>query len=80
MYLLIFVFLFRPPPRFKTVRTAATEKMTILPNTAQIRPFAVAAILRNITFNQQSYNSFIDLQVSVTAAFLVREKQNLIFR
>ncbi len=27
-----------------------------------IRPYAVAAILRNITFNQQIYDSFIDLQ------------------
>lgn len=38
--------------------------MIIKPDTAKIRPFAVAAILRNISFNQQSYNSFIDLQVS----------------
>ncbi len=27
-----------------------------------IRPYAVAAILRNITFTQQIYDSFIDLQ------------------
>ena len=30
--------------------------------TAVIRPHAVAAVLRNVTFNQQMYNSFIDLQ------------------
>lgn len=36
--------------------------MTILPETAQIRPFAVAAVLRNIKFTQNSYTSFIDLQ------------------
>lgn len=59
----------RAPPRFKAIKSATgTQKMTILPNTAKIRPFAVAAILRNISFNQQSYASFIDLQVSTTVA------------
>lgn len=36
--------------------------MLVQPNTAKIRPFVVAGILRNVTFNQDSYNSFIDLQ------------------
>lgn len=36
--------------------------MFIEPETAQIRPFALAAVLRNITFTQASYESFIDLQ------------------
>lgn len=36
--------------------------MRILPETAQIRPFAVAAVLRDITLNQAAYDSFIDLQ------------------
>lgn len=36
--------------------------MTITPSTAQIRPHAVAAVLRNIKFTQDSYTSFIDLQ------------------
>lgn len=36
--------------------------MTITPATAQIRPHAVAAVLRNIKFTQESYTSFIDLQ------------------
>lgn len=58
----LLVFMGRPPPRFKAIKPATIEKMTILPNTAKIRPFAVAAILRNISFNQQSYASFIDLQ------------------
>ena len=31
-------------------------------NTDKIRPFVVCAVLRDITFNQQRYNSFIDLQ------------------
>ncbi|XP_055851350.1 phenylalanine--tRNA ligase beta subunit isoform X1 [Episyrphus balteatus] len=54
------------PPQFKLVEPKggikARETLKILPETAQIRPFAVAAVLRNITFTQESYNSFIDLQ------------------
>lgn len=30
--------------------------------TKQIRPFVVAAVLRNVTLNQESYDSFIDFQ------------------
>lgn len=38
------------------------QQLIILPQTAQIRPHAVAAVLRNITFTQERYESFIDLQ------------------
>lgn len=34
----------------------------VKPGTEKIRPFVVAAILRNLSFTQDSYNSFIDLQ------------------
>lgn len=55
------------PPRFKLVEPSGgpsnRQLVKILPNTAKIRPYAVAAVLRNITFTQDSYNSFIDLQV-----------------
>ncbi|XP_073817618.1 phenylalanine--tRNA ligase beta subunit [Musca autumnalis] len=52
------------PPQFKMVEPADGKRqvMKILPETAQIRPFAVAAVLRNITLNQAAYDSFIDLQ------------------
>jgi phenylalanyl-tRNA synthetase beta chain len=30
--------------------------------TSSIRPFVVCAVLRDITFDEASYNSFIDLQ------------------
>lgn len=40
----------------------STQIIKVLPETAQIRQFVVGAVLRNITFNQDSYNSFIDLQ------------------
>lgn len=38
------------------------EKLIIKPDTAKIRPFAVAAILRDLHFTPDSYNGFIDLQ------------------
>ena len=38
------------------------ETITVKPNCAQIRPFVVCAILRDITFNEERYASFIDLQ------------------
>jgi len=37
-------------------------RMTVHAATAQIRPFVVCAILRGVTFNQDRYQSFIDLQ------------------
>nr|NP_651237.1 Phenylalanyl-tRNA synthetase, beta-subunit [Drosophila melanogaster]Q9VCA5.1 RecName: Full=Phenylalanine--tRNA ligase beta subunit; AltName: Full=Phenylalanyl-tRNA synthetase beta subunit; Short=PheRS [Drosophila melanogaster]AAF56268.1 Phenylalanyl-tRNA synthetase, beta-subunit [Drosophila melanogaster]AAK93510.1 SD03863p [Drosophila melanogaster]AOQ09211.1 CG5706-RA [synthetic construct] len=50
------------PPKFQFVELAKRQVLKIDPSTAQIRPYAVAAVLRNVTFTQASYNSFIDLQ------------------
>ncbi|SCV99728.1 LAFE_0B01200g1_1 [Lachancea fermentati] len=47
-------------PQYKVSKP--TTKLYIEPSTEQIRPYAAAAILRNITFNQKSYDSFIALQ------------------
>lgn len=47
-------------PKYKVSKP--TTKLHIEPSTEQIRPYAAAAILRNITFNQKSYDSFIALQ------------------
>ncbi|XP_053657918.1 phenylalanine--tRNA ligase beta subunit [Anopheles marshallii] len=53
-------------PRFTKVGPAgkgsAPQKMIVTKSTALIRPFAVAAVLRDITFTKDSYDSFIDLQ------------------
>merc|ERR1712216_444260 len=50
-------------PDYRVVPPAAAmERMVVKPATAQIRPQVVAAILRNVTFSEESYNSFIDLQ------------------
>ena len=38
------------------------ERLVLKPETALVRPFAVAAILRGITFDPVRYQSFIDLQ------------------
>jgi phenylalanyl-tRNA synthetase beta chain len=37
-------------------------QMTVHAATAQIRPYVVCAVLRNVTFNQDRYQSFLDLQ------------------
>lgn len=47
-------------PNFKL--TPPTTKLTIDKSTEQIRPYAASAILRNIKFDQRSYDSFITLQ------------------
>jgi phenylalanyl-tRNA synthetase beta chain len=36
-------------------------QLNVKPETADVRPFVVACILRNIEFDIASYNSFIDL-------------------
>lgn len=43
------------------VKTSSLLILCLL-QTAAVRPFAVAAVLRNITFNQERYDSFIELQ------------------
>ena len=40
---------------------AEREKIFIKPETWEVRPYVCAAILRNVKFDIQSYNSFIDL-------------------
>lgn len=51
-------------PVYKAIKPLAEslQKLIVTPSTAQIRPFAVAAVLRDIVFTQDSYDSFIDLQ------------------
>uniref|UniRef100_A0A3Q3LWI0 Phenylalanine--tRNA ligase beta subunit n=1 Tax=Mastacembelus armatus TaxID=205130 RepID=A0A3Q3LWI0_9TELE len=51
-------------PRYRRVSPVSGEsqKLIITKETAAVRPYAVAAVLRNITFTQQRYDSFIELQ------------------
>uniref|UniRef100_U5EXX1 Phenylalanine--tRNA ligase beta subunit n=1 Tax=Corethrella appendiculata TaxID=1370023 RepID=U5EXX1_9DIPT len=53
------------PPKFAKVSPAngvKAQTLTLTESTGLIRPFAVAAVLRDIEFTKDSYNSFIDLQ------------------
>ncbi|XP_041506736.1 phenylalanine--tRNA ligase beta subunit isoform X2 [Microtus oregoni] len=50
-------------PVYKRVMpTGEIQKLIITEETAKVRPFAVAAVLRNITFTKERYDSFIELQ------------------
>uniref|UniRef100_A0A4W6C0U1 Phenylalanine--tRNA ligase beta subunit n=1 Tax=Lates calcarifer TaxID=8187 RepID=A0A4W6C0U1_LATCA len=51
-------------PRYRRVSPISGEpqKLIITKATAAVRPHAVAAVLRNITFTQERYDSFIELQ------------------
>ncbi|XP_027541907.1 phenylalanine--tRNA ligase beta subunit [Neopelma chrysocephalum] len=51
-------------PRYEKIIPTEGEgqKLIITEQTVQIRPHAVAAVLRNITFTKERYESFIDLQ------------------
>jgi phenylalanyl-tRNA synthetase beta chain len=52
-----------PIPRLSIKNHGETrEKVFVKPETKAVRPYVVCAILRNINFDVQSYNSFIDLQ------------------
>eukprot|EP01134_Creolimax_fragrantissima_P002192 CFRG2192T1 len=48
------------PPRY--TGTPAKERIIVEKETEQIRPYVVGAVLRNIKFTPDSYQSFIDLQ------------------
>lgn len=52
-------------PRYTRVSPAnggESQRLIITQDTASVRPHAVAAVLRNITFTQERYESFIELQ------------------
>jgi phenylalanyl-tRNA synthetase beta chain len=51
----------------KVVHGPTTEKLIVKPETGQIRPFVVAAILRDIAFTPNSYANFIELQEKLHA-------------
>lgn len=49
-------------PEFRKVESGRREKLVVTEATKQIRPFVVAAVLRDVSFTKDSYASFIDLQ------------------
>ncbi|KAM3967055.1 phenylalanine--tRNA ligase beta subunit [Aphomia sociella] len=52
----------KAPPQYKLIKYEDCYSLHLTPATAQIRPYAVAAVLKGITFTKESYDSFIDLQ------------------
>lgn len=53
-----------PPPNFRVVepKDGNLQIITVYPETDQVRPYVAGAILRNIKFTQDRYESFIALQ------------------
>ncbi|KAH8794012.1 hypothetical protein BGZ57DRAFT_868719 [Hyaloscypha finlandica] len=53
-----------PLPNYRLVapKGGKLQTITILPETMKVRPYVSGAILRNITFTQDAYDSFIALQ------------------
>jgi phenylalanyl-tRNA synthetase beta chain len=51
-----------PNYRLVVPKSGKLETLTVHPDTAKVRPYVSAAILRDITFTQASYDSFIALQ------------------
>jgi phenylalanyl-tRNA synthetase beta chain len=50
-------------PQYRATKNAKHgQKLVIDKSTASIRPHCVAAVLRNIKFTKERYDSFIDLQ------------------
>lgn len=52
----------RDSPVYQKIIPENIEKMFVTKTTAQIRPFVVAAILRNVKLDKDRYANFIDLQ------------------
>ncbi|KAM3703336.1 hypothetical protein ACB094_04G091700 [Castanea mollissima] len=51
-----------PTYKVANISPKSMLKMHVKPETSSIRPYVVCAVLRGITFDAASYNSFIDLQ------------------
>jgi phenylalanyl-tRNA synthetase beta chain len=51
-----------PPPSYSLTTPAQPITIHVSPETQGVRRYIVGAVLRDITFTQASYNSFIDLQ------------------
>ena len=53
-----------PLPNYRLVvpKSGRLETITVLPDTLKVRPYVSGAILRNVKFTQETYDSFISLQ------------------
>ncbi|XP_064459804.1 phenylalanine--tRNA ligase beta subunit-like isoform X2 [Ornithodoros turicata] len=51
-----------PCPQYRALDVESPLRMVVEESTAQVRPFVVCAVLRDLSFSEDSYKSFIDLQ------------------
>ncbi|KAB1212813.1 putative phenylalanine--tRNA ligase beta subunit [Morella rubra] len=51
-----------PTYKLASISRESMIKMHVKPETSSIRPYIVCAVIRGVTFDEASYNSFIDLQ------------------
>ncbi|KAL8471318.1 hypothetical protein ACS0TY_028203 [Phlomoides rotata] len=51
-----------PAYKVASISKETMLKMHVKPETSEVRPFVVCAVLRGVTFDEARYNSFIDLQ------------------
>jgi phenylalanyl-tRNA synthetase beta chain len=49
-------------PKYQLKRPAEPIRINVMPETSLVRPFVVGAVLRGMTFTQDIYDSFIELQ------------------
>eukprot|EP00879_Flechtneria_rotunda_P022397 GHRR01023634.1.p1 GENE.GHRR01023634.1~~GHRR01023634.1.p1 ORF type:complete len:143 (-),score=43.38 GHRR01023634.1:951-1379(-) len=54
----------------------ALQQLVVKSETALIRPYVVAAVLRGVTFDTSRYNSFIDLQVRTLKSCMHRHSMH----
>lgn len=51
-----------PSPQYRLTSPVHPQRIVVEASTEQIRPFCVAAVLRNVSFDETCYKSFIQLQ------------------
>lgn len=49
-------------PKYERIESAHMHKMSVTAATQEIRPFVVAAVLRDVNLDKEKYDRFIDLQ------------------
>ena len=54
-----------PSPKYILSSPETRQRLVVDKSTAAIRPFAFAAVLRDVKFTPESFRSFIDLQDKV---------------
>ncbi|KAK8809511.1 hypothetical protein WA158_000454 [Blastocystis sp. Blastoise] len=64
------------PPIFKLTEPKEMMTMTVKPHTKGVRPYVCCAVLRNLKFDHEIYNNFLDLQDKLH--FNIGRRRNLV--